>query len=134
MTNQFSQIKWGRVALTALVVYILSFVTVFIIVTGYASYLAFQMRGAPDQTLIQVFANRYGPWIGPISLILFTVFGAMHMARRVDNATQLHGIILGVLVSSVDIIFGGSLGLEVLLTTILTIGGGWLGSKLTAKK
>ena len=128
MTPQLSQIKWGRVALTTLAVYIFSFLTVFLIVTGYASYLAFQARGAPDQNLIQTFANQYAPWIGPITLSLFTFLGARHMARRVESAIPLHGVILGVLASLVNIIFDG-LGLSTLAITVLTIGAGWLGSK-----
>jgi len=31
-----------------------------------------RVSGAPDQAMIQAFANPYAPWIGPISLILFT--------------------------------------------------------------
>ena len=45
MTNRLSQIKWVRVGLTAVVVYIISFLTIFAIVTGYATMLAFQLRG-----------------------------------------------------------------------------------------
>lgn len=132
MTSQLSQIKWGRVTLTALIVYIVSFLTVFLIVTGYAAYLGFQARGAPDQTLIEAFATQYASWIGPIGQILFTFLGSMQMARRVQTATQLHGVVLGVLVSLLNIILGG-LGLDVLATTILTIGAGWLGSRLSAR-
>lgn len=128
MTNQLSQVKWGRVILTALVVYILSFVTVFIIVTGYASVLAFQARGAPDQIMIQAFANQYAPWIGAISLVIFTFLGARHVARRVDVALPLHGIVVGVLASLVNLIFDG-FGVISLITLILTIGAGWLGSR-----
>ena len=72
MKTQLSQIKWGRVVLTALVVSVAGFLTAFLIVTAYAFTLAFQVRGAPDQTLIMAFADQYAPWIGPISLILFT--------------------------------------------------------------
>ena len=133
MTAQFSQIKWGRVILTTIVVYVLSFITVFLIVTGYASYLAFQARGAPDQAMIQTFANQYAPWVGPISLILFTLVGAMWMARRVDAAVPLHGAILGGLASLVNIVFDG-LSLNSLVTTILTIAAGWLGSQLSSRK
>jgi len=133
MTNQLSQVKWARVTLTALVVYILSFLAVLLIVTAYASYLGFQARGAPDQAQIQEFASQYAPWIGPISLILFTFLGAMHMARRVGSALELQGIALGVLVSLINIIFDG-LGLGVLVATILTIASGWLGSRLSGKK
>lgn len=133
MTTQLSQLKWGRVTLTALVVYIVSFLTVFLIVTVYASYLGFQARGAPDQTLIEAFANQYAPWIGLISLILLTFLGARHMARRVGSTKELYGIVLGVLVSLINIIFDG-LGLVVLVTTILTIASGWLGSRLSARE
>lgn len=133
MTTQLSQLKWGRVTLTALVVYIVSFLIVFLIVTVYASYLGFQARGAPDQTLIEAFANQYAPWIGLISLILLTFLGARHMARRVGSTKELYGIVLGVLVSLINIIFDG-LGLVVLVTTILTIASGWLGSRLSARE
>lgn len=133
MTNQFSQIKWARVILTALAVYLLSFLFVFLIVTGYATLLAFQARGAPDQNMIQAFANQYAPWLGPISLIVFTVFGAMRMARRVETAIPLHGILLGALTRLVNILFGG-FGLASLAVTALTIAAGWFGSKLGARK
>jgi uncharacterized membrane protein len=133
MTTQFSQIKWGRVILTALAVYVLSFLAVFLVVTMYAGYLGFQARGAPDQAMITTFANQYAPWIGPTSLILFTLLGAMWMARRVETATPFHGVILGTLASLVNIIFDG-LSLNTLVTTILTIAAGWLGSQLSARK
>ena len=133
MTAQLSQIKWGRVLLTTAAVYILSFLIVFLIVTAYATYLAFQARGAPDQVMITAFANQYAPWIGPISLILFTALGAMWMARRLEAAVPLHGVILGVLASLVNIIFDG-LSLNSLLTTILTVAAGWLGAQMSARK
>src|SRR5262245_8522064 len=133
MTTQLSQIQWVRIVLTALGVYVLSFLTIFIIVTGYATSLAFQARGAPDQTLIMAFANQYAPWMGPVSLILFTVLGARHIARRVASAISLHGMILGALTGLVNILFDG-LGLSTLIIMILTIGAGWLGSTVGSQK
>lgn len=136
MTNQFSQIKWGRVTWTTLIVCGASFLIVFLIVTAYATSLAVQARGAPDQTMIQAFASQYAPWVGPISLILFTFLGAMRMARFVRTAAQIHGLILGVLVSLVNIVLGsvGSFSLTTLLTTVLLIGSGWLGGRLSTPK
>ena len=135
MANQLSQIKWVRVILTAIVVYIASFLAITLIVTGYASVIAFQARGAPDQELINAFANQYAPWIGPISLILFTFLGARHVARRVDTAIQTNGIAVGVLASLIDLIVEGarSFGLISVLTMILTIGAAWLGSRTVQK-
>ena len=133
MTTLFSRIKWGRVILTTLAVYVLSFLTVFIVVTLYAGYLGFQARGAPGPAMITAFADQYAPWIEPISLILFTILGAIWMARRIETAVPLHGVILGALTSLVNIIFDG-LSLNAILTTILTVAAGWLGSKLNARK
>lgn len=133
MTNQFSQIKWARIVLTVLAVYLLSFLFVFIIVTGYATFLAFQARGAPDQAMIQAFANQYAPWIGPISLIVFTIFGAMRMARRIETAVPLHGILLGALTGVINILFD-DFGLVSLAVTALEIAAGWFGTWLGARK
>ena len=133
MTTQLSQIKWGRVIMTALVVSIAGFLTTFLIVTAYAFILAFQARGAPDQTLIMAFADQYAPWLGPVSLILFTFLGALHIARRVDNAVTLHGIVLGVLVSLANIVLDGLI-LSTLAVTVLIIAAGWLGSRLSVRK
>ena len=128
MTNQLSQIKWIRVGLTAAVVYIVSFLTVILVVTGYASYLGFQARGAPDQTMIQTFANQIAPWIGPASLILFTLLGARHVARRVESAVPLHGIILGALSGLVNLLSNG-FGLISILALAVMIAAGWLGAR-----
>jgi hypothetical protein len=136
MANQLSQIRWGRVTWTALTVYGASFLLVILIVTVYATYLGVQVRGAPDQTMIQAFANQYAPWIGPMTLILFTFLGAMWLARFVRTSSELHGLVLGVLVSLVNMIFAGAamFSLSALITTILIIAGGWLGGKLTTPK
>ena len=131
MLNQFLQLKWIRILLTMLVVYILSVLTVFLIVTAYATYLAFQARGAPDQNLIQAFANLLAPWIGPASLILFTFLGARHIVRRVEAVRPLHGISLGILVSLLNVVLNFSFSPPLIITTLLLIGGGWLGSKLS---
>jgi len=133
MTTQLSQIKWGRVIMTALVVVVAGFLMTFLIVTVYASILAFQARGAPDQTLIMAFADQYAPWIGPISLILFTILGALHIARRVDNAVALHGIVLGGLVGLANIVLDG-LSLSTIAVTILIVAAGWLGTRLSSRK
>ena len=131
MTNQLSQIRWWRVTWTALTVYGASFLLVFLIVTVYAAYLAFQVRGAPDQTMIQEFANQYAPWLGVISLLLFTLLGARWLAGFVRTDVQLHGLALGLLVAFVNLIFEGTgaFSLNTLLTTILIIGAGWLGGQ-----
>ena len=135
MTNQLSQIRWWRVTWAALTVYGASFILVFLIVTAYASYLAFQVRGAPDQTMIQEFANQYAPWLGVISLVLFTLLGARWLASFVKIDLELHGLVLGVLVALVNMIFEGTdaFSLNSLLGTAILIGAGWLGGRWAAR-
>ena|SRR5687767_11439696 len=135
MTNQLSQIRWWRVTWTALTVYGASFILVFLIVTAYASYLAFQVRGAPDQTMIQQFANQYAPWLGAITIVLFTLWGARWLASFVRADVQLHGLVLGVIVALVNLIFEGvgAFSLTALLTAVLVIGAGWLGGRWAAR-
>ena len=136
MTNQLSRIRWWRLTWTALTVYGASFILVFLIVTAYASYLAFQVRGAPDQAMIQEFASRYAPWLGVISLVLFTVLGAMWLAGFVKTEFELHGLALGLIVALVNLIFEGmgAFSLSSLLTTILVVSAGWLGGRLAAQR
>jgi hypothetical protein len=128
MTSQLSQVKWVRVILTSLVVYVISFIVAFLIVTAYASVLAFQARGAPDQTAINVFASQYAPWIGNLSLLLLTFFGARHVARRVDSAIPMHGIVLGGLTGLINFALDG-FALTSLVVLALTVGAGWLGAR-----
>jgi hypothetical protein len=135
MTDQFSQIRWWRVTWTALAVYGASFLIVFCIITAYASYLAFQARGAPDQTMIQAFAGQYASWLGTVSLSLFTLLGALWLRRFVQTGLQLHGLMLGLLVGLVSLLFDiGSFGLDTLLTTVLVIASGWLGGRVALRK
>jgi hypothetical protein len=135
MNVQLSQIRWGRVAWTALTVYGASFLLVFLVVTAYAASLAFQARGAPDQAMIQTFANQYAPWLGSGSLILFTFLGAMWLARFVGTDIERHGLVLGVIVSLVNLIFEGvgAFSLVVLTTTVLVIAAGWLGGRMAMR-
>jgi hypothetical protein len=71
------------------------FILVFLIVTACAFYLALQVRGAPDVTMIQAFAIQYAPWPGAITLVLFTFLGARWLASFVRTDIQLHGLVLG---------------------------------------
>jgi hypothetical protein len=136
MTNQLSQIRWWRVLWTALAVYGAGLVLVFLIITIYAGYLGFQVRGMPDQTMIQEFANQYAPWLGVFSLMLFTLLGARWLAGFVRTNVELHGLVLGVLVALVNLIFEGmgAFSLSSLLITVLIVGAGWLGSRLSAQR
>ena len=135
MPSQLSQIKWARVVITTLVVFVAAFLAVTLVVTVYASYLAFQARGAPDQEMINAFAGKNAPWLSSIFFILFTFLGARHAARRVEGAAQINALAVGVLSGLVHA--GSNLldlfDLNALPVSILAIGAGWLGGRLVRK-
>jgi hypothetical protein len=135
MNNQLSQIKWIRVILTTIIIIIIAFLAVTLIITGYASYLGFQARGAPDVNMINTFAEQYAPLLNSVFLILFTFFGARHAARRVEGAEQINALAVGVLSGLVHAgsNFANLFDINALPVSILAIGAGWLGGKINAK-
>lgn len=134
MTGDFSQIKWVRVVLTAVVVCIVSILAVILIVTAYATVLGFQARGAPDQAMIDAFVNQYTPGLSAITMILFSLLGALHVGKRVQDAVQLHGLVLGVVTGVLNLVLGGSFDILALITTALIVGAGWLGGRMAASR
>lgn len=58
MKSEFSRLPFSRIILAGVAVVVLSTLVVTLVVTGYAFFLAFQARGAPDQSLIGQFAQR----------------------------------------------------------------------------
>ncbi|HAV78830.1 MAG TPA: hypothetical protein DCX53_15880 [Anaerolineae bacterium] len=131
MADQLSQIKWGRVVLTTIIVFVVAFLTITLVVTVYATYLGFQARGAPDPEMITAFANQYAPLLGSIFLILFTFLGARHIARRVESAPSINALAVGLLGGLVHTAssFTNLFDLNALPVSILVVGAGWLGGR-----
>jgi len=134
MTTQLSQIKWGRITISAFSVYVFSFLTMMGIILGYATYLGFQAQGMPDPDQIAQFANQYASLLGSYGLILFTFLAALRMSRKIEAAPHIHGIALGVSVSALNLAISRLVSLDILISLILTIGAGWLGGKLGNRK
>ena len=65
MGYSLSKIRWRRVLSAAFAVIALSLLIPIVILTVYAFVLAFQARGAPDQTAINHFAASVSPKLIP---------------------------------------------------------------------
>lgn len=137
MRNQFSDIRWGRVLLAGLVVSVLSLLVVTLVITAYGFILGIQTRGAPDQARIEQFANQVGPCGGPVLALLLTLVAAAWVARKVEAATSLHGVLVGLVVAIIGLIvpltFGGMMGLLDLVWFVLTVAAGGLGGVLGSR-
>ena len=131
MIQSSSGIGWLRILGAALAVIALSFLSLMAMTTAYALVLAFQARGAPDQTAINHFAARISPRLMPWLEMLLTLVVAFRVTRRSRKASLMHGLLIGILAGllslAVSLAFGARLGLRNLLLLLIVAGLGWLG-------
>jgi len=99
-------IRWGRVILTSVGAYLLGLLFNTIVVTAYAFKLAFEARGAPDQTRISQFAQHFSTSWGMVPGLLLTFGAAVWVARKVRLAAALHGVAVGLIVAILGLIVG----------------------------
>lgn len=135
MSLSLSNIKWGRVALGVVIALVIAFGSSIFVVTGYAAYLSVQARGAPDQVMINEFADRYAAGIRIIFIGVGTLVGGFLAGRKAKADALQNGLMVGLITAFIDLapsIFGG-FSLWVIVRFILATGGGWLGGKLSSK-
>ncbi len=98
---------------------------------------AFQARGAPDQKAINHFAATVSPKLTPWLEMLLTLAVAISVARRVEKARIMHGLVIGILAGilsvTVTLPLGGRLSLHKLLFFLIVVGLGWLGGFIGRK-
>jgi putative membrane protein (TIGR04086 family) len=137
MESTASDLRLVRVSLVGLGAYILSLALVFLVVTVYAVMLGFEARGAPDQALIQEFAENVGSWLGPASALLLTFLGGLWVARKVDARGALHGLLVGVVVALISValaLLSSGLSLRQTLLVGAIVATGWIGGTLGARR
>jgi hypothetical protein len=138
MSYSLSKIRWRLVLGAAFAVIALSFLIPIVIITIYAFVLAFQARGAPNQTAITHFAASVSPKLMPWLERVLTLFLAFRVARRTEGAGIISGLIVGILAGllslAVALAFGGRLGLHSSLFLLIVVALGWLGGFIGQKK
>jgi len=138
MNCSLSSVRWFRILAAAVAVIALCFLILALITTVYAFGLAVHTRGTPDQAAISHFASRTGRLLMPWLEALLTAFAAAVVARRIDNASVIHGLLVGILVgllgTAISLAFGGHLNLRVICLFLIVVGMGWLGGLVGRKK
>ena len=137
MDSSITRLRWLRILSAALAVIALSFVALMIVTAGYAFVLAYQARGAPDQSAINRFAADIGarlmPWLECfLALALCYTIGRKTEESR---ATQglLIGILAGILALAVALFFRGRLSPSSLIFSVGVAGAGGIGGFLAEK-
>jgi len=131
MNQLLSRIRWLRVLGAGIAVVAVSFLVLMVIVTIYALVLAVQVRGAPDQNAINHFAAKVSPKLMPWLEMLLTLVVTFLAARRVETASVVHGLLIGVLTGLLSLVvilaFGGQPGWHNLVVLLAIVGLGYLG-------
>ena len=128
MKALFSDVHWGRVLLTGVLLVILD-----VILNTVLLLLATHIWSQPDQAQIAI---QVSSWSSYILVILLTVGGAAWVARKVERDAPLHGLLVGLVVALILLILSVGFGsplLMALLTFDLNLAAGWLGGVLGSR-
>ena len=128
MKALFSEVHWGRVLLTGILLVILD-----VILNTVLLLLATHIWSQPDQAQIAI---QVSSWSSYILVILLTVGGAVWVARKVEREAPLHGLLVGLVVALILLILSVGFGsplLMALLTFDLNLAAGWLGGVLGSR-
>lgn len=125
--HQIARLKWGRVILASVAVFVLDILLITVVVTAYAFVLAFRVRGAPDQDQITQFAQHVGSSWGAALAVFLTVIAAIWVARKAPAAGVWHGVAVGVVVAGLGLLLGLTLNLRAFIEFVLTAAAGSLG-------
>jgi len=97
-----------------------------LVMTGYASKVAFAVRGAPDQARIGQCAEYLGRSSWRVLQILLTVPAAVWAVRKVQNSRQLHGVLIGLVVAATGFLTALPVSVRTIAASALTVGDGRL--------
>ena len=126
--------KWGRILVAGLGTCVAALLVITLLSTAYAFKLAFDVRGAPDQARIAHFAEYLGRSCWWALQMLLTVLAAAWAARKVQGSHQLHGVLVGLVAAATGFAMAFTLSFRTIAEFALTVGAGWLGGALAARK
>lgn len=128
MKAQLSQVHWGRVLLTGVLVVILV-----VILNTVLLVLATHVWSQPDQAQIAI---QVASWSTYILLLLLTGSGAVWVAVKVEREAPLHGLLVGLVVGLILFLLSRGFGspvLVALVTLVLNAAVGLLGGVLGSR-
>ena len=132
MEKKLSKYPVGRIIIGSVLVVIISIFMVILVVTGYALSLAIEARGAPDQELINQFAERLSSGYTLLIEVVFAFLAALWIKRRSLPAKIPAGFIIAIGVIIIGLlqalIFDGFFNTIDLLWYGLILVAGWIGS------
>jgi len=136
LSFNLSNIKWGWVVLGVAIAFVIAFGSSICVVTGYATYLAFQAMGTPDQTMINEFAANTAEAVAGILVGVGTLVGGLLAGRKAKVDALQNGLAVGLITALIGLVFSflSSFNLWTVVSFALSVGGGWVGGQLASKR
>jgi len=136
MSFKLSNVKWGWVVLGVVIAFLIAYGSSICVVTGYATYLAFQAMGVPDQIMISEFAASTAGGVVSILIGVGTLAGGYLAGRKAKADALQNGLMVGLIAALIGLVFSllGGLDLWAVISFVLALGGGWLGGQLASKR
>jgi putative membrane protein (TIGR04086 family) len=131
MKAQLSQVRWDLVLKMSILIYILTF----ILGAGLSLFLpaVFNWGHMDPQSAVQAISL-----IGPLLVIVVTGYGAWWVARKVEYAALLQGLLVGVVVALISFLLDVAFSMRIdpvgLAFYALMIAAGWLGGILGSRR
>ena len=127
------RLRWKRSLFAGILVPIAALLIITLVVTLFASKLAFSARGAPDQAKISAFAVSFArsAWL-PL-IVLFTFTAAFWVARPPGGVTRANGVLVGAIAAIPGVCLGGGLSAHAALGALAVLVAGWLGGTLARR-
>lgn len=135
MSFSFSNIKWVWVILGELLALVIAYGSSICVVTGYAAFLGFQVRGTPDQALINEFAGSNAGIITSLFVVLGTLLGGLLAGRKAELDKAQNGLLVGIITAVIFLLLGisGDFSIWSIVGVVLALVGGWLGGRIAAR-
>jgi dipeptide/tripeptide permease len=134
MTSDSTRYLWLRPVLFGLLTQVLALLTALLVVTAYATYLAFRARGAPSQLLINQFAASSAPWVMAVAGIVLAFVFSLRLAKRTPRQPIALGIGVGlsssVFAAIAVLVLHSHVGLYSALVAVSFLVASWVGAVL----
>jgi hypothetical protein len=138
MTGDSNRRSLLRAVLFGLLSQLLAFLVSILVVTVYATYLAFQARGAPNQQLINQFAASSSPWVTALAGLALVFLFSLRLVKGAHRHSITFGIVLGVsaavCAAATAFAFTSHISLKSLLVPAVLVLSGWAGSVLGSRR
>ena len=104
MLDEIKNLPVGKTIIAAIGTILIPIIIVVVVVTVYATKLGFEAQGAPDQALVNQFAESIGAWLSPILKIIITFLAVKWLKRKSPEIGLMGGLFFAAIIVAASLI------------------------------